>query len=143
VVALPKADPLTGKLQTIVTRLEDIKKKIVATTEGGAITGEERIREHLDLLYGALQTWEGKPAKYQLDRLDVLKRELDEVAKDFESVVSKDVRALDAELKAHKLEPISAVERAHEDLDASARRCVESRGRDCKPDAAAIATERD
>jgi photosystem II stability/assembly factor-like uncharacterized protein len=143
VVALPKADPLTGKLQAIVTRLEDIKKKIVATTEGGAITGEERIREHLDLLYGALQSWEGKPAKYQLDRLDVLKRELDDVAKDFESVVSKDVRALDAELKAHKLEPISAVERVHDDLDASVRRCVESRGRDCKPDAAAIATERD
>jgi len=44
------------KLGALVTRLDDIKKKIVATTEGGAITGEERIREHLDYAYGALQS---------------------------------------------------------------------------------------
>ena len=37
----------------------DASKKIVATKEGGAITGEERIREHLDLLYGAVNGWEG------------------------------------------------------------------------------------
>ncbi len=31
-----------------------VKQEIVATKEGGAITGEERIREHLDTAYGAL-----------------------------------------------------------------------------------------
>ena len=123
-------------------RLDDIKKKIVATTEGGAITGEERIREHLDLLYGALQSWEGRPTKYQLDRLDVLKHELDDVQKDFDTFVSKDVRALDAELKVKKLEPISAIVVPGE-LEASEMKCMATLGKDCKPDAAAIATERD
>jgi photosystem II stability/assembly factor-like uncharacterized protein/outer membrane lipoprotein-sorting protein len=142
VKALGKGDALAGKLEQVVIRLDDIKKKIVATTEGGAITGEERIREHLDLLYGALQSWEGKPAKYQLDRIDVLKHELDDVQKDFDTFVAKDVRALDAELKAKKLEPITAIEVPGE-LDASAMKCMTTQGKDCKPDTAAIATDRD
>jgi hypothetical protein len=139
-----KTDALNGKLGALVTRLDDIKKKIVATTEGGAITGEERIREHLDYAYGALQSYEGRPAKYLLDRLDVLKRELTDVAKDFDTVVGKDVRGLDGELKAHKLEPISVREKDRDgELDAHIMKCVATFGRDCKPDAAAVATERD
>jgi hypothetical protein len=35
----------------VIAKLADVKKLIVATTEGGAITGELRIREHLDDLY--------------------------------------------------------------------------------------------
>ena len=58
-----------------------MKKLIVATKEGGAITGEERIREHLDHLYGALAFWEGRPAKYQIDRIEVLDKELGEAAR--------------------------------------------------------------
>ena len=55
-----------------------MRKKIVATTEGGAITGEERLREHTDQLYGAILSYEGKPAAYQITYIDTLKRELDE-----------------------------------------------------------------
>ncbi len=48
----------------------EARKKIVATKEGGAITGEERLREHADSLYGAILSWEGRPARYQLERID-------------------------------------------------------------------------
>ena len=41
-------DALVAKLRSVAKQLEELKKKIVATKEGGAITGEERIREHLD-----------------------------------------------------------------------------------------------
>src|SRR3954466_12578241 len=60
-----------------------LKMKIVATKEGGAITGEERIREHTDHLYSALISWEGKPARYLLDRTDALRRELKDVEAEF------------------------------------------------------------
>ena len=53
-----------------------MRKQIVATTEGGAITGEERLREHTDQLYGAILSYEGKPADYQIARIDSLRREL-------------------------------------------------------------------
>ena len=44
----------------LAARLDELKKKIVATKEGGAITGEERLREHADALYGAILSWEGQ-----------------------------------------------------------------------------------
>ena len=50
-----------------------MRKKIVATTEGGAITGEERLREHTDQLYGAILSYEGKPGAYQMAYIDTLK----------------------------------------------------------------------
>ena len=55
-----------AKLAAVAREARRTRKKIVATKEGGAITGEERIREHLDDLYGALAGWEGRPAKYQV-----------------------------------------------------------------------------
>src|SRR3954467_8538350 len=60
-----------------------LKMKIVATKEGGAITGEERIREHTDHLYSALLSWEGKPAQYLIDRTAALRHELKDVEADF------------------------------------------------------------
>ncbi len=80
---LKEGDPLKKKLADRSARLDALRKKIVATKEGGAITGEERIREHADILYSALLGWEGKPARYQVERIDVLGRELDDVAKEF------------------------------------------------------------
>jgi hypothetical protein len=83
-----------------------VKKKIVATKEGGAITGEERIREHADLLYGAFVQWEGSPAKYQLDRIDVLGRELSEVRAELDQLATTEVRAVDEQLRHRNLPPI-------------------------------------
>ncbi|MGZ3405499.1 MAG: hypothetical protein ACXVAN_03580, partial [Polyangia bacterium] len=100
--------PLAGKLDAL-------KMKIVATKEGGAITGEERIREHLDLLYGALQSWEGRPARYQVERIATLERELDDVRKEANALLVKEVPGIDEELKKHKLEPIPTRESAEAD----------------------------
>ena len=77
-----------SKAPALATRLEELRKKIVATKEGGAITGEERLREQADILYGAIQSWEGRPARYQLERIDALSRELDDVARELDAVLS-------------------------------------------------------
>ncbi len=125
--ALPPGDALAGKLSAVAAKLDETKKKIVATKEGGAVTGEERIREHLDHAYGALLAWEGRPAKYQVDRIDVLKRELDDVAKQLQSITDQDLRAIDEELKQRKLEPVSGASKvatAAGATDARERRSV-------------------
>jgi photosystem II stability/assembly factor-like uncharacterized protein len=140
---LPASDALGGKLRALQAKLDGVKKEIVATTEGGAITGEERIREHLDTAYGALNRWEGKPAKYQVDAVATLRKELDEVGKTFASLVTSDVRGLDGELKAHGLAPIPVAAREENPLDDEAVvDCVESAGRECGRENA-TATERD
>src|SRR5262249_55455948 len=66
--ALPADDELGARLKGVMDKLAGARTKIVATKEGGHITGEERIREHLDILYGALMAWEGRPTAYQLAR---------------------------------------------------------------------------
>jgi photosystem II stability/assembly factor-like uncharacterized protein len=130
---LPQNDALGTKLRGIAERLEEAKKQIVATKEGGDITGEERIREHLANVYGAINGWEGRPAKYQLERIEVLRRELGDVAKELDAIVAKDVRALDGELKTRKLEPIPGRGAAvlAPSLDRYAVRCVETLGARC------------
>jgi hypothetical protein len=131
--ALPAGDALAAKLRAVAAKLDETKKLVVATTEGGAITGEERIREHLATLYGAINGWEGRPTKYQTDYLDALRHELTDAAKALEVILTKDARALDDELKSHKLTPIPALSALQPPapVDQLAQRCVASWGRDC------------
>src|SRR5205823_2622801 len=88
---VPENDPLQKDLQNFSNQADEIRKKIVATKEGGAITGEERLREYTDDLYGALLSYEGRPAKYQIDRIDVLQRELSDVVKEFDDLSAKEL----------------------------------------------------
>jgi photosystem II stability/assembly factor-like uncharacterized protein len=148
--ALPAGDPLTAKLRAAATKLEDTKKLIVATKEGGAITGEERIREHLDLLYGAVNQWEGRPTRYQLERIDALRRELADVQKGFDAIVASDLKPLEAPLKEKHLEPIPTTAAAAAELGpprdeatVAAIRCMESRGLSCESARAATAATRE
>ncbi|MGH9366019.1 MAG: WD40/YVTN/BNR-like repeat-containing protein, partial [Thermoanaerobaculia bacterium] len=110
--AMPETDALGKSLRGAMEKLDTVKKKIVATREGGDITGEERIREHLDIAYGALMSWEGKPARYQVERIETLSRELADVASEFETLAAKELRLLDNELKGRNLEPISVASSA-------------------------------
>jgi photosystem II stability/assembly factor-like uncharacterized protein len=140
---VPAGDALGAKLRALASKLDDVKKIVVATTEGGAITGEERIREHLDTAYGALMRWEGKPAKYQVDAVATLRKELDDAGKQFANVVATDVRGLDAELKARGLAPIASIARPGNPLDDEATlECIESHGEQCEREQA-TAMERD
>jgi photosystem II stability/assembly factor-like uncharacterized protein len=103
---LPKNDALAPRLQALWEKLDAVKRTIVATKEGGAITGEERIREHTDHLYSALLRYEGKPAAYQVARIGVLSRELEDVQRDFDQLAATEVRAMDAALQERNLPPI-------------------------------------
>ena len=93
-----KAQPQDARLPPLGAKLEAMKKKIVATKEGGAITGEERIREHTDHLYSALLSWEGKPARYLLERTEALRRELADVRAEFDAVQPQ-IQAMHLELR--------------------------------------------
>ncbi len=105
---LPEGDQLRKQISDFDGKIDAVRKKIVATTEGGAITGEERLREHTDQLYGAILSYEGKPAAYQIAYIDTLKRELDEVAKQFDQLLAKDLPGLNDSLKSKGQQPIEA-----------------------------------
>jgi hypothetical protein len=104
--ALPEDDPLRKNVSDFDGKVDAVRKKIVATTEGGAITGEERLREHTDQLYGAILSYEGKPGGYQIAYIDALKRELSDVTKEFDQLLGKDLPALNESLKSQGQQPI-------------------------------------
>src|SRR5437879_7305335 len=106
VAGLPEDDPLRKNISDFDGKVDAVRKKIVATTEGGAITGEERLREHTDQLYGAILSYEGKPGGYQIAYIDSLKRELDDVTKEFEQLLAHDLPALNESLKTKGQQPI-------------------------------------
>ena len=83
------------------------RQDVVATSEGGAITGEERLREHLAYVYDAILSYEGRPGDYQIERVAVLERELKEVEDRAAALAVKDLPALNEKLRAKKLTPIA------------------------------------
>jgi hypothetical protein len=106
--AVSEGDPLRKQISDFDTKVDAVRKKIVATTEGGAITGEERLREHTDQLYGAILSYEGKPAAYQIAYIDTLRRELNDVTKQFDELLAQDLPALNDSLKSKGQQPIEA-----------------------------------
>jgi photosystem II stability/assembly factor-like uncharacterized protein len=105
--SLPAQDASRKQLASLSEQANAIRQKIVATTEGGAITGEERLREHADELYGAIMSWDGRPADYQLAYIDTLNRELGDVQKAFTAFQDGPLARTNAELKSHQLKEIS------------------------------------
>ncbi len=106
VARLSPKDPLRVRLQQLAEESDKLRSKIVATKEGGMITGEERLRELLGALYGDVTGWEGRPTDYQVKRTDALARELEDVATDFRKLVDKDLPGINPGLKKKKLETI-------------------------------------
>jgi hypothetical protein len=87
------------KLEMLDGKLDALRKRIVATTEGGAITGEERLREHTDQLYGSIMSWDGPPAAYQLENTTALRAELAELDSEFSRITTSDMPAVNQALK--------------------------------------------
>ena len=109
---LTEKDPLRARLQHLSDESEKLRSKIVATKEGGAITGEERIREHLGELYGDLNQYEGRPTKEQAERADSLGHELEDVIAEFRKLTDTELASINASLKRKKMEAISVLSEA-------------------------------
>ena len=107
--ATAPADVKTAAAQ-LGAKADEIRKEIVATKEGGAITGEERLREHTDDVYGAITSVEDRPTAYQMARVDALDRELKDVEARWAAFQSADVATFDAKLKAANLPPLTIAE---------------------------------
>jgi len=117
------SDALRKRLDQAAAKADEIRRKIVATKEGGAITGEERIREKTTQLYGDVAYYEGRPTDYQVARVDSLKHELDDVVKEFDAFTNKELAEVNKSLGGKKLDGITPLtredwEKASSDSDA-------------------------
>jgi len=109
---LAPKDVLRSRLDRLAEESGKLRSKIVATKEGGAITGEERIREHLGEVYGDVNSYEGRPTAEQTARAASLAKELDDVIADFRKLTDAELPAINADLKKKKMEIISVLSEA-------------------------------
>ena len=108
---LPANDPVARRLRTASAQVDDLRKRIVATKEGGMITGEERLREYLGDLYGGVIFYGGRPTQMQTMRTDALGRELTDVVKDFDAWSAKELPGINSALTNKQLPPIQMLTR--------------------------------
>lgn len=109
---LPEKDALRVPLQQLSGKCDELRSKIVATKEGGMVTGEERIRELLGQLYGDIDGYDGRPTDYQAARSDSLGHELEDVIADFHKLTEGSLPAINSGLRKKKLGTISVLTEA-------------------------------
>jgi hypothetical protein len=112
VAKLGASDPIRTQWVDQAAKVDEIRKKIVATKEGGAITGEERIREKTAGVYGAVVFDEGRPTDYYVARIESLAHERKDVVDEFDAWAAKDLKGINASLAAKKLATIQPITRA-------------------------------
>ncbi len=95
---LAPANALAKKLFAFADALEDQRRALVATREGGRLTGEEQMRERLTALYGAVNGYDGRPTGSQVAYMKVLTGELATATQVFDDYTAKQLPALNAEL---------------------------------------------
>ena len=110
--ALPPNDALRARLQQLSAAADQLRAKVVATKEGGAITGEERLREFMTGLYSDVNSYEGRPTDSQVARADALARELEDVVREFTALTGKELPGINQELAAKKAAPIAVIAEA-------------------------------
>jgi photosystem II stability/assembly factor-like uncharacterized protein len=95
---LPERDPLRRKLEAFADGMEKQRVALVSTSRGEGISGEEKLREELAMLYGNVNGYEGRPTRSQLDRMAVLAQDLEAAAARFDAAAAKELPALNAGL---------------------------------------------
>jgi len=119
--ALPAQDALARRLRAAHATVDALRKKIVATKEGGMITGEERLREPLADLYGNAAFYDGRPSQAQVERSDALARELADVVREFDAWTAKELGGLNSAVARKHLEPIPLLSREQWEAQAAAK----------------------
>ncbi len=105
-------DPLRQQLNALSASADTLRKEIVATKEGGAITGEERLREHMDGLYGGLIGHEGKPADTLIAYTGVLQGRLEGLENQFGTLRDGALKQVNDALKAKGMPEIRVPDKA-------------------------------
>jgi photosystem II stability/assembly factor-like uncharacterized protein len=98
---------IEASIKSMNTRLDSLRKTLVATKESKGITGEEQLREKMGGLYGSVGFYPGKPTESQLERVDGLDFELKNAEKKADEILKSDLGKINAGLGTNKIEILS------------------------------------
>jgi photosystem II stability/assembly factor-like uncharacterized protein len=100
---------LKEQLNGFVQKLEDFRSTLVSVKEGGMITGEKKLREHIGELYGAVNGYSGRPTQSEVESTTTWQKKLDEAGTQFQSIVTAQIPELNTALQGKQLEPLRAM----------------------------------
>ena len=103
---------LKDQLNGLNQKLEDFRSTLVSVKEGGMITGELKLREHMGELYGAINGFSGRPTQSQIEETGVLKKQLADAGDKFQSTATSELPLVNTALQGKSLEPLKAMSRA-------------------------------
>jgi len=103
---------LKDQLNTFIQKLEDFRSTLVSVKEGGMITGELKLREHMGELYGAINGFSGRPTQSQVESTGVIRKQLEDAGTNFQSITTSELPLLNTALQGKSLEPLKAMSRA-------------------------------
>ncbi|HJQ38192.1 MAG TPA: glycosyl hydrolase [Thermoanaerobaculia bacterium] len=109
-----RAEKLSGadkkKLTDFAAKLDSAYKTLVATSEGGWLSGEEQLRERIGALYGAMNAYDGRPTDSQLAEAEVVTKELAKKQSWFDDA-TKELAQINRTLAAKNLEQLTVLSR--------------------------------
>ncbi len=101
---------LGKRLVAFADQMEGLRRQLTSST-GAAISGEEKLREHMAALYGALTGYLGRPTASQLARAPALERELGERQASYDKLVGASLTPLNRDLASGKQAPLAPLTR--------------------------------
>ena len=105
--AVPSKDPLRTRLDAIADGFERQRSALASSQRGEGISGEEKLREEIGMLYGNVNTFDGRPTQSQVDRMGVLDAELTAAVAACTGTFTKEVAAVNARLAKQKIAAIT------------------------------------
>jgi hypothetical protein len=108
ITPLRKLTPDTrNRLESVADVFEKQRAAIVSTKQGEGISGEEKLREELLSLYGAVNFYEGRPTASQVERMGVLAKKLEAAAAEYKGACVKELPPVNVQIEKRKLKPVT------------------------------------
>ena len=109
-----RAEKLSGadkkKLTAFANKLDEQYKTLVATREGGWLSGEEQLREQIGTVYGAVNGFDGRPTESQLGEAERLAGVLAKKVSWFDTT-AKELADINRNLASKKLDTLTVLSR--------------------------------
>ena len=102
---------LKGRLEMLAGEAETTRGKLVPVKEVEGLAGEDRLREKLSEVYGAVTGYRGRPSRSQLDRLEAVRKDIAAATQAFETTLQRDLGPLNESLTKNGLKPLKPLER--------------------------------
>lgn len=104
---LGSRDALAGKLKKLAGTLDTFVNSLAATSEAGWLSGDEKLREKMGNLFGAINRFEGRPTASQEENAAELMGDLKAAEAKSQALRDKEIAAANRDLTAKKLEPLA------------------------------------